>query len=612
MTTKSKVTAWCLVFFFTFTAYFVYTSELLPNNSAPDEFAHAKALSFILTHRRLPVYPQDKDHLYYSKWGATRSFRPPLIYVTSAATQLAIDALGIEFRTSYRKGNALVGGLCAVFLFLCLFVYTNRMNIAVGLTAAFMLMPQISFIFSYLNADGIAIMACCLFLLSIALALKHGITIKTLLFFGFACGIVSLTKLTAWVFCAPVFLFAAVYLIKNSLSIPKTVIVILISFAVTAGWRIGFNMHHHGIENAFNWFLDAQIHETHARIKPADYENYSKLGKSYFDLLGNYDDFLIRTYHSFVGQLDQLRLNVGRLQYSSYGLVILVGLIGCIWVVIKSLFDRQGDRSRCGFEFSIMFGGIFLIFMYLHFNINNDTQTQGKYLLPALPGLYLILAAFCTVLLKKLPQLDGTGFKTAALSLFLLGFSYIHLQAWYKYVIPFYNSVIYIDNSAQRFTRIDFTDASRLQTWDVETLLIDDKNLKYLVTGPDPSVTFNDVNIDVRPDHVLLRIRVFNSQDNYYYFYWGGDEGMRKYDVVKGFFPEGYHIMYQILPVKWVEDLRFDLGTPDSRFHITALSYAPLKYKPWAKILNKVFNVTPVSDTLPVGSDTISIETIND
>lgn len=609
MSQKSKIKVWCLVFFILFTGYFTYTSELLPADSAPDEFAHAKALNFILTYRRMPVYPQDKDLLYYSKWGATRSFRPPLIYVTSAATQIAIDAVGLEFKTSYRKGNALVGGLCAVILLLSLYVYTNRLGVAVGLSAAFMLMPQISFIFSYLNADGIAIMACCLFLLSVALALKKGVNVKTLAFFGFACGIVSLCKLTAWVFCVPVFLFAAFFILKSSKSLLKAIVIILLSFAITAGWRIGFNVSHHGALNAFNWFLDAQIHEIHGRIKPDEADNYGKIGKSYLDLLGNYDNFLSRTYLSFVGELDQLRLRVGMFQYLLYGLVFGVGLLGCLWVVIKSLVERNSDRRQRFFELSIIAGGIFQIFMYIHFNINNDTQTQGKYLLPALPGFFLILAVFWCYFLEKisLPE-NSAKLNTALLSFVLIVFVYTHIHAWYKYVIPFYNSVIYIDNSPERFTPIPFTDASRLQTGDLQLMLIDDKNLKYLVTGPDPHVMFKNVNIDTSPEYILLRIRVFNSKDNYYYFYWSNKEIPRKQDVVKGFFPHGYHIMYQILPVKTLKNLRFDLGTPDSRFHITSLSYAPLKYKPWAQVLNRFFNVSAASDTLQLGQDTIAIQ----
>ncbi len=601
MTQRSKITVWAIAFFIFFTGYFTYTSELLPDQSAPDEYAHAKALNFILTYRRLPAYPKDKDLLFYSRFGATRSFRPPLIYITTAAVQLGIDAVGLKFKTPYRKGNVLIGGLCAVFLLLSIYIYTHRVVIAAGLTAVFMLMPQISFIFSYLNADGVAIMACSLFLLSIALALKYGITLKTLVFFGFACGIVSLCKLTAWVFCVPVFLFAVVYIFRNSHSAVKTIAIVLISFAITAGWRIGFNIYHHGIENVFNWFLDAQIHQTHAIIKPDDYENYGKLGISYLDLLTNYDNFLCRTYVSTVGELDQLRLMVGNFEYSLYGLVFITGFISCLWVLMKPLIDKNRDKTRHWFELSIIAGGIFQVFMYLYFNINNDIQTQGKYILPALPGLFLLLAAFCSYVIEKMPQLDTPKVKAGALTLLLLGFIYAHLHAWYKYVIPFYNSVIYIDNSPERFTPIAFTDASKLETGDVELMLIDKHDLKYRVTGPDPRVTFKDVNIDTSPEHILLRIRVFNSHDNYYYFYWDDGEGPRHDDVVKGLFPEGYHIMYQILPVKKLKNLRFDLGTPDTRFHITALSYAPLKYKPWAAFLNKMFHVTPLSDTLPTG-----------
>lgn len=566
---------------------------MLPEGAGPDEKAHLRAAQFIYDHQRLPVYPDDKDELYYSIFGATRSFRPPLIYIASAKIHQLIDKAGLTVTQPLRLANAFVGGLSALFLLLSLYIYTGQLSLAVSLSTAFMLMPQVGFIFSYLNADGIAIMACALLLLSVSTLLRKGVDYNSLIFFGICCGILSLCKVTAWIFCLPICIFAIAFIIRSPVGFLNAFLTVFLCFAVTAGWRIIFNIYHHGLDNPFNWNLDAQLNTLYATVNLDNVLNYKVQGKSYLDLLANFDNFLSRTFLSFVGQLDWLRLRVGPLQYIVYGLLIMATFLASVATLIKPLFMRDYNKADYLFELSILAGWIFLFFMYMSFNINNDIQTQGKYVLPAFTGLLLILASCLRHFLSRdIERVQTALFKLAAFSLVLMSLVYIHAQAVYKYIIPFYYSGAYVDTSAEKFVPIALTETGNLETGDLKLTYSATDTLGYSVTGHDPRLYINNLNIDTRPDLIHLKIRVFNSNADYYYFYWDDGSGMSENTVVRGFMPKGENTVYTILPVSSLKHLRFDLGKPGSSVIIKNLEYRGLQYKPIIPVLNKIFQAS--------------------
>lgn len=599
MRRRLRITVWGAVFVVLLTSYYAFLAEMLPHGAGPDELAHLKAAEFIYQHERLAVYPDDKEDLHYSKHGATRSFRPPLVYIASASIRSLTDRLGIELKKPYRTANALLGALCALFLLLALYTYTKKIGLAVFLTTAFALMPQVAFIFAYLNADGAAFMASSLVLFSVCILLKKGVNTKSLAFFGFACGVLSLSKITAWVFCFPVCLFAVFYILRARSGVLKPVFIVLLCFALTGGWRIAFNVYHHGVENVFNRQVEAELKEQYARVQPGDVATYEVLDKGHLDLLSNYDNFLTRTYMSFVGHLDWLRLRVGPVQYTAYGIILLLGFIGCFYVILKPALTRDYASAERGFEISVIAGCVLLFYAYMHFNIHYNIQTQGKYILPAFPGFLVVLASFLLYASSwkfgfRLPVTARSAVFPASLLLL----TYVHAQALYKYAIPFYFSNAYVDTTPERFKPIPFMDTQRLVKGDLELVRRKEDVVKYRATGYDPRLTIKNVNIDLTPELILVRFHVVNSYTDYYNFYWDAGAGMSEKTTVKGFMPAGEYTVYQILPVSSIKHLRFDLGKRGTTFSIKDLAYAPLKYKPFIGVLNRLFNVKPTEDTL--------------
>ncbi len=579
---------WCLIFFFCFATYFVFLSQKLPVDAGPDENAHTKAADFIYKNHRLPVYPQDKEEIHYSIFGATRSFRPPLVYITSAYVRSLLEKVDIHPSLPFRVGSALLGAFTALFLLLAIYTLTQRFNLAVALSSSFMLMPQVSFIYSYLNSDGAAIMSSAFILFCIARLIKKTNTLNLLLF-GLSCGVLSLCKVTAWIFCFPVCVFAIFLIVNSTKQIIRPALIVFFCFVIVGGWRIAFNMYHHGLDNPFNWRLDTQINQIYARVDLDKINNYKSQGKSYSDLLANYDNFLSRTALSLIGHLDWLRIKVGPLQYAFYGITIGASLILSIWALFSFLI-RKPKKPEYYFHLSIVFGTGFLFFMYMNFNINNDIQTQGKYLLPAAIGLVLLLASFLKFSVKN-------HYNQLACTILMALVIYIHFQGLYKYVLPYYYSNIFVDANLDRYTEIPNYEPDKTIITDLELIKDAAKPNTYRVTGPDPGMLISDVNVNTKSMFIVLRIDITSSRSDYYEVYWDAGSGMSEETMSRGFLTKGDSILYKILPTSVMHHIRFDFGipSPETTFTINKLAYSSFRYKPHIRILNKLFNVNPLT-----------------
>jgi len=169
--------------------------------------------------------------------------------------------------------------------------------------------------------------------------------------------------------------------------------------------------------------------------------------------------------------------------------------------------------------------------------------------------------------------------------------AYIHAQALYKYVIPFYFSGAYVDTTPERFRPIPFMDEEKLKIDDLEVLERKEGLFEYRVSGPDPRLMIKNVHINVAPKPILLRIRLATNIIDLYSVYWDAGRGMAEKTVVKGYVAAGAHTYYQILPWSAIAHLRFDLGRPGETVAIRGLAYAPLEYRAPYNILNWIFLV---------------------
>jgi hypothetical protein len=278
-------------------------------------------------------------------------------------------------------------------------------------------------------------------------------------------------------------------------------------------------------------------------------------------------------------------------------------LLVCLLQILKPLYSSNENKPEYYFGLAIIAGSVLQIYLYLQFNMYHDIQTQGKYILPALPGLLLLLVMYVDKFYTRFVEpWTGPPINTLFFGAFMGAVLYVHAHAMYKYIIPFYYSNAFVDTAAERFSKIDFLDASTRQTNDLKLLEEGKQSLSYEVIGHDPWLSIKLMPIDLKPELILARIGFKNNKANFYHFYWDGGEGMSEFTVVKGFAPRGENTIYQIIPVSAINTLRFDFGEPGTEITVSDMAYAGLKYKPLVPLLNKLFNVKPTQSSLPIKS----------
>ena len=611
-TTKDKpaFTAFVIAVSLLLTIYFGVLSEFIPRHGGPDEGAHKGAAAFIYEHNRLPVYPQDIDELHYAPYGTTRSFRPPLIYISTAVVQELSDFFAVEFKFPFRKANALFGGLTFLLLVSAIFLYTQSGWLSFIMGLGFILMPQTSFIFSYLNNEGAAFLASSLILLTIINLLKNGVSTKNLIYFGAACGVLSLSKLTAWAFCFPVCLFSLYMIYTSGYNRVLSFLIVTTSFMLVGGWRIIFNIYHHGINNPFNWKLEEEITKQHTIVDWSLIPNHSKLGHGYLDLLADANNFMTDTFYSSVGQLDWLKLELGRLQYYLYGFIFLLIVISIIYIFSSRFRQGSYDRDHSfWFELSILSGVALLFYLYMYFNLYNDMQHQGKYIMPALPGLIIILASWIDRAFIKNSKFQFKPYiRTSIICLFIFLLGYTHMQAVYKYVISFYHSNFYI-NPDLEYRAISLNGLKDIKTNNIEYDLVSDTELAFMVTGDDPWILMtNPVPLSGSTGAIVLKIDITVPEYGEYEIYWNNGEGITENTRVEGVVSRGDNQIYRILPVSKAFQIRFDYGIPGDQIKISSLAYSELRYRQFIPQLNKIFRMDPAKYRPLVNSYTTAVK----
>jgi hypothetical protein len=478
-----------------FAAYYNATSDALPLGAGPDHRAHNDVARFIYEHGRLAVIPQDESELNFTAYGGTRAFRPPLSYITSAAIARAVQPPPDRLEHVFRKGPVLFGALTVAVAFVALYGFSGALWTALAGTVLLGLLPQLVFVASYNNDDAAAILSGTLLLAAMLYVYRRGATAAGACALGLAAGVVMLTKQTAWLLLPGAAVFALIFVRGAWRQRALFYLVAGAAALAVCGWWLGYNVHHYGLGDPFLWNVTHEVAARHSQFPPGTQFGYAARGVGLADLwLHNHDGFWTRTLESTIGSLDLLRLRLGSWMYVLYGTVFAVALLyGAARVLgIRRGRDAADNRLRA-FEGLLLAMLVFQLVAYTLTNLHNDVQLQGKYLLPAVLGAWVLfvsaLARGATAARERWfahgavcigPRGAGRWALAAGLGIVLA----THIHAWTGYVVPFYAPPVH-DFRAGEFFAVQVPRESILSRHDIERLEIDGAVIRVHSSGPD-------------------------------------------------------------------------------------------------------------------------------
>lgn len=578
--------------FAVFFAYYHYTSNHLPLGAGPDNAAHNDVTRFIATHGRLPTIPRDEDALLFTPYGGTRALRPPLTYIVSAAVSKIPVFAKLHPAVAYRKGSVLLTSLTIWIVFHTLLVYFRSYGLAFMGAALLGLLPQYVFIASYNNDDSGAIFSASLMFLSLVRFLCRGVTLKNCVLFGIAAGLVILSKMTAWLLLPTVAIFLLIFVRCSAKRLLGYSAVVVVAAALSGGWWLVFNIHHYGSDDPFQQKITQEAAQRHTRFAAGHVFGYKAKDVGFRELVfDNYDNFVEKTYKSVIGNLDWLRLRFGDFQYQFYLSLFFIGvgyiLLRLVWFIYTTVFNGfvwNTVTQRTVFELLMLVSVLFQFSIYVWANINNDIQTQGKYLLPVVSAVLILglsglrlLGAGVTTLQERFDagemSIGPMAVKGAGVFAVLVVALCLHIYSWLHYVIPFYDTPEY-RLELRPFKAMRLTEADIAEANDISEFNLTNGALTLHTLAGDPWVILRGEVCKYLVGDVLVRVRIESDADESFKIYWDEGRGFNEAQQEKMIYKQGRAEVYFGVRADNCKALRLDPRNSAGTTEILEIAFA--------------------------------------
>jgi len=379
---------------FLFTAIFslsyIWQAIIPVGSEAPDEGQHIQMVYFLKSHKRIPVFDQEKDifstfffnngffsSVYYSMaYNSPLSYLP---YVPFAGSN--IDSGGKTVVLPLRLVSGLFISFFSLFLFLSLYNFSGqKLFSALGLTLFISLIPQLVFTSAYVNIDPIALFLSALSLYFLSIIFSQAKQ-QNYLFFGIALGFLALCKANYLIIVLYLGLIALWQLSRATKSSRQKIINFVLVAAPILVLNLGW-----WIRN-FKFFRDPIIiNHILSSVKtnsPDWFITPAESGVNYFNIF-HYNSFNNYVFDGFYAYLGSVRILLPSIFYwTFYVALIVLALIG-LWFTIR--------KSRPDLLLTLF--SLFIIFLdFIIFIRKNlvDFSPQGRHLFPLLIPIAVIL-----------------------------------------------------------------------------------------------------------------------------------------------------------------------------------------------------------------------------
>ncbi len=584
-----------LLLFCLFLTYFNLSSHHLPQGAGPD-FVHNDDISnFIYENNRLAVLPDDESSLRFTHYGGTRALRPPLSFMTSAMVAKLFNPKDTkELRKAFRKGSALLMSVTVLLGFVALWIYFNSIPIALAGALLMGLMPQFSFIASYNNDDASAILSGTLMLLAMIGVFKRGVNFKTLCLLGLAAGVTIISKQSGWIMFPSVVAFLLLFVLRH---LSKAILPAIVALAITlcvGGWWIVFNISHYGLDDPLAQKITKTTAAKHTRFAEDRVLGYRAQGVGFSQLVfENHDAFMTKTLRSTVGNLDWLRLPVGPNHYRFYLLLFCIGIAAWLTRLLALVLPGAAVAPRPLLFESILVSALVVQFLaYVWINVNNDIQTQGKYLLPVLMAAIVLSLSGVAHLARLLAKLfNSVGFDrielsrqslvTATMVLVSVVAATMHYDSLKSYVLPYYRPAFY----SEKLEKVDvgpfaFIDLNAIESSDrhqIDQISVNPAGaMQFTATGADPWFVMPAKHCAGARDNSLVRVTIESSINSTLTVYWDDGGGFNERNKSQHRYRPGIVELHVWIGPRACRQLRVDPATHPGTFTIHNLSVATL------------------------------------
>ncbi len=382
----------CLVMM-AFVTYALW-SVILPYNSAPDEYMRYDVPKYIY---KFGVLPRGDDPLLCNNvWGVSYAYQPYLAYLVCALFMKIAGAFG-AYGLSLLHAARLVSVMCSTMTVIYSIkiakeVLPERVRKVFVVLVAFM--PQFIFISAYVNNDSLALLSTAMIIYYCIRGMKDKWTYGNCvaLAISLAICVAAYRNVYGYGFCSAI-LFVACFVSRYQQEKDKRLIKDMICkgflivgiVAIVSGWWF---LRNYVIYDGEFWGKSAaraaKLKYAAQGYKPGVKQSLCQQGVSLYHMLFEMK-WLAISMKSFVAGFDYMALFIQNWLYHVYYLVLGGGVIGFFVSRKKKVFGKLLGG------FIVVAMGI-VCFLSVYYSYMSDYQPQGRYLLPAIVPLMMIVS----------------------------------------------------------------------------------------------------------------------------------------------------------------------------------------------------------------------------
>lgn len=399
------------VFFISLCAVlYLFIAVVVPFNRAPDEHMRFDIPMYIYEHGSLPLgYDESLRNI---NWGYSYGFQPSLSAIISALFMkisfFLRNAETIHIAARITSILSAVGTLIFAQR-IGKRIFTPSVNKLFVLTVG--LLPQFAFISGYVNNDAFGIFTVTFIIYGMILGYERKWDYVSCIVLGVACGLCTLSYYNCCAAIGAAFIFYSLVVLFNKKIEKKPgfyfrhlALIFIVAFLV-AGWAFIRNA---AIYDGDFTGLAAQYHygELYGRgtFKPSKFMTPARLGWSVPEMIFEVG-WLDLSSKSFIASFGYLEVFISDVFY--FTMFTLAG-IGIVLNIIFGIIDRKKSTffGRT-FTAGMVILCAFVIILSIYYSYSVGFQPQGRYLMPMVVALKILIVGGYSRLVGHLPKLPG-------------------------------------------------------------------------------------------------------------------------------------------------------------------------------------------------------------
>ena len=384
-----------------------------PYNYGPDEYMRYLVPKYIYLHGTMPL--PDDPSVVVTNFNASYAYYPLLLGSVISALFMKITSF---FTTDAHA--ILVASRFTSVIFGVLFIYfmikiakklfpNNRLakNFMIVFSS---LIPQLTFLSSYVNNDIIALAGCAMLVYAFLL-LKDNLTLKASILYGISISIIALSYYNAYAYVLGGIIYFILIFVKKKdkkLSFEGKkffkygLLISLIVIVLCGYFFIRTAIVNDGDFLGMDSFLEAceNTKDPNPNIKPSTRDTPKNLGMSMWEAMWTKhymgESYVSLASKSFVGVFGYMNYPVNESIYTLYFVIVSLGLIG----FLIHYFSSRKDYKKMIFYTCLIISGLITIFLGIYYMYATDYQPQGRYLYPMFTSLSIFVALGINKLLE--------------------------------------------------------------------------------------------------------------------------------------------------------------------------------------------------------------------